>query len=173
MGIIYDMLKESEEVKNNLPSNLSTEEIEKSYKDTITHINNVIKNSNRFVEILEKQISEHDKSKLKSPEIEIFAEYGPKLSQVEYGSDQYKEYLKEMKKGLDHHYANNMHHPEHYENGINDMTLFDIIEMLMDWKASCERTKDGNLQISLEINKKRFNIDDQLYKILVNTLKEM
>ena len=60
--------------------------------------------------------------------------YGPKLSKVEYGSEQHKEYLKEMKKGLVHHYEINSHHPEHYKNGIEDMTLFDIIEMLMDWK---------------------------------------
>jgi hypothetical protein len=53
------------------------------------------------------------------------------------------------------------------------MDLFDVMEMLMDWKASTTRNKDGDILKSLQINKSRFNISDQLYSILYNTIKNM
>jgi hypothetical protein len=81
--------------------------------------------------------------------------------------------LKDLKPTLDHHYSNNSHHPEHYKNGIDDMDLLDVIEMLMDWKASTERHDDGNIHSSLEINKNRFHISEQLYNILNNTIKNL
>ena len=78
-----------------------------------------------------------------------------------------------MKVALDHHYATYRHHPEHFREGINDMNLIDIVEMIADWKAASERQHDGNLLVSIEKNAKRFNIDDQLKKILVNTAKTL
>ncbi len=55
----------------------------------------------------------HDRSKTESPEVECFDEYTPKLKGATYGSDEYKQWLAEMKPALDHHYAANRHHPEH------------------------------------------------------------
>src|SRR5690554_4298387 len=94
----------------------------------------------------------HDASKLCSPEKELFDEYTPKLAGCNYGSDEYKGFLKGLKVALDHHYANNSHHPEHYENGINGFDLFDLIEMFFDWKAASERHDDGCIFKSIEIN---------------------
>lgn len=60
------------------------------------------------------------------------------------------------------------------ELGINGMSLFDIIEMVCaDWPAAVKRHADGNLLRSLEINRKRFNISDQLVAIIRNTYREM
>jgi hypothetical protein len=116
----------------------------------------------------------HDKSKLDEPEKSGFDSTIPKLKNLTYGSPEYQECLKEMQPFLDHHYEHNSHHPEHYENGIDDMSLFDILEMLMDWKAATERMKDGgDIHKSIEINQKRFNISPQLTKILINTANEM
>jgi hypothetical protein len=54
------------------------------------------------------------------------------------------------------------------------MSLFDVIEMLMDWKAATERMKGGgDIWLSLEINATRFNLSPQLVAILANTLREM
>lgn len=53
--------------------------------------------------------------------------------------------------------------------GINGMNLFDLIEMFLDWKAAGERDSGGNIYKSIELNKDRFKISDQLAKILVNT----
>ena len=77
-----------------------------------------------------------------------------------------------MGEALKHHYAANSHHPEHYENGIDGMTLIDVLEMLCDWKAATERHADGDIMRSLEVNRERFGISDQLANILANTVRE-
>ncbi len=114
----------------------------------------------------------HDDSKLESPEVEIFAEYTPKLASTTYGSDEYKGYLKEMQVALNHHYASNQHHPEFYSEGINGMTLVDLIEMICDWVAATMRHDDGDIYKSLEINQKRFGYSDELKQIFKNTVDE-
>jgi Family of unknown function (DUF5662) len=111
----------------------------------------------------------HDRSKTEAPEVEVFDEFTPKLKASTYGSTEYKGYLEAMGEGLQHHYANNRHHPEHFENGVNDMTLVDLIEMLADWKAASERHDDGDLARSLDIQRERFGLSDQLVGILRNT----
>lgn len=113
----------------------------------------------------------HDAIKLESPEVELFAEHTKCLADTAYNSKEYKAHLAALKPALDHHYANSRHHPEHFANGINDMNLIDIVEMLCDWKASSERQKDGNLLKSIEQNANRFNYDDQLKQIFINTAK--
>ena len=60
------------------------------------------------------------------------------------------------------------------ESEVNGMSLFDVLEMLMDWKAATERMKDGgDIHRSLEINTERFKISPQLASILANTIREM
>jgi len=110
----------------------------------------------------------HDQSKLQSPEVEVFEEFTPKLRDLTYGSDEYKQALAAMKPALDHHYAHNTHHPEHFED-VSKMNLLDIIEMLCDWKAATLRHDDGDIFKSIEINQKRFGFDDQMTSILKNT----
>jgi hypothetical protein len=149
---------------------LTADEV-KTIRATNEHIDTVRENLSKYAADIVVRGQKHDESKNHSPELEIFTEYTPKLKDTVYGSDEYKGFLKEMKVALDHHYANNSHHPEHYENGIDGMTLIDIIEMLADWQASTKRTKDGDIMKSLEIQKERFGISDQLYNILVNTVK--
>jgi Family of unknown function (DUF5662) len=116
----------------------------------------------------------HDRSKLESPEKEAFDTLPAKLKDFKYGSDEYKAALKELGPALDHHYAQNTHHPEHFKDGVNGMSLFDVIEMVMDWKAGSERMKDGgNIARSIEINTERFGINPQLAAIMRNTVAEM
>jgi hypothetical protein len=98
-----------------------------------------------------------------------FDEFTPKLKTSTYGSDEYKAFLADMGDGLKHHYEANRHHPEHFSNGADDMTLADLIEMLADWKAATERHDDGDLAKSLEIQRERFGLSDQLAAILRNT----
>lgn len=112
----------------------------------------------------------HDHSKTRDPELEIFNQFTPLLKRLKYGSEEYRQALKDMGSALTHHYAANRHHPEHFGTaGIDGMTLVDLIEMLADWKAATERMTDGSLKESLVIQKQRFGISDQLYQILVNT----
>jgi hypothetical protein len=115
----------------------------------------------------------HDGSKLEEPEKSMYDKFTPKLRAMTYGSDEYKDCLKQMGPALKHHYEANSHHPEHYANGVNGMSLLDVMEMLADWKAAGMRHADGSIVQSLEINRKRFDISDQLYEILQNTVKEL
>lgn len=140
-----------------------------STKDTRDHIAKVVGNGVRFCLKLQRQIQKHDASKLKSPEKEGFDIYTPKLAQMTYGSDEYKQCLKDLSKYLEHHYANNSHHPEHFENGIAGMNLYDLVEMYCDWQAAVKRHADGDIRKSIEINKKRFGMSEQLASIFLNT----
>lgn len=144
----------------------STAETLKHIKKVQTYLNNAA------IELLQRA-NKHDDSKLESPEKELFDKYTTVLAKLEYGSDEYKESLKKLKPALDHHYANNSHHPEYYKNGIDDMDLFDILEMAVDWLAATERTSSGDIYKSIEINKERFKMSDQLSKIFVNTIKKI
>lgn len=169
-------------------------------RDTLEHITHVQNFVNYSAEKLIQRGLVHDQSKLQSPELEIFTEYTPKLKTSTYGSDEYKEFLKGMKVGLDHHYANNSHHPEHYrkyvcntcfsvyvdevgaceeclstsftsELDISQMDLFDLIEMICDWKAAVMRHDNGDINRSLEINRDRFGMTPQLYNIIKKTIE--
>lgn len=139
--------------------------------ETQKHIESVRKYIRFITDRLTTRGVEHDRLKLESPEVDIFAEYTPKLAETTYGGEEYNKYLEEMDIALQHHYANYRHHPEHFENGINDMTLIDVVEMLCDWKAATLRHNDGNLLKSIETNAQRFGYDDQLKQIFINTAK--
>jgi len=115
----------------------------------------------------------HDDSKLEDPEKEHFDKYTPLLKTLTYGSDDYKDSLKKLQVALDHHYKNNSHHPEFYKDGIDGMSLLDIVELFVDWKAATERHENGNMEESIKLNKERFKISDQLCNIFKNTVKEL
>lgn len=141
--------------------------------DTFRHIERVRNLLNLCVKEILDRAEKHDQSKLQSPEVELFTEYTPRLASSTFGSEEYNNCKKEMKVALDHHYANNRHHPEHFKNGIDDMSLFDLLEMLVDWKAASERHNDGNIRKSIEINGNRFNMSPQLITIFENTVKDL
>ena len=44
-----------------------------------------------------------------------------------------------------------------------------LVEMWLDWLAACKRNKGGNIRQSLDVNKDRFGLSEQLYHILLNT----
>ena len=144
-----------------------------SKQDTIMHRLIVNKYISSVMLSLSKKSMNHDNSKLYEPEKSIYDKVTPNLQKLTYGSNEYYEQLKEMKPALDHHYEHNSHHPEHYENGIKDMDLIDIVEMLADWMAATERHDNGDIMKSIEINQKRFNYSDELKQILINTVKRV
>ena len=141
--------------------------------DTLQHIATVRNMVDEVVNELLIRAQMHDASKLISPEKETFDEFTPKLKGSTYGSDEYKEFLARMKPALDHHYANNRHHPEHFEDGVEGMDLVDLIEMVCDWKAATLRHDNGDIHVSLGINATRFGIAQALVTIINNTIKNM
>lgn len=156
---------------------ISYYETEKKMYDSTNDTKEHIRNVHFFIDQIRKNLFNrrecHDFSKLQSPEKEMFDRFTPLLRDLQYGSPEYKQALVDMGPALDHHYEHNSHHPEHWENGIEDMSLLDLIEMLADWKAAGMRHKTGSLMDSLERNKVRFDISDPVYKILVNTAEEL
>lgn len=142
-----------------------------SVLDTHNHANKV----QYYIDILITELNRikriHDKSKMSFPEVVYFAKYGPMLKDLTYGSDEYKKCLNDMKPGVEHHYQNNPHHPEYYKNGIQGMDLVNVVEMICDWYAASQRHNNGNIFTSIEKNKERFAMSDELTSILKNTIK--
>jgi hypothetical protein len=144
-----------------------------STAETIAHIDRVRQLLTQVAGNIGKRALLHDQSKLQSPEKEAFDNASSALKNLTYDSPEYRAALLELRPALDHHYAHNSHHPEHYSVGIYGMSLLDLVEMLADWYAAGERHADGSMAASLEKNRARFNIDPNLMAILENTAREM
>lgn len=144
-----------------------------SKQDVVNHQNRVDDLIGKIIAELNFRAMNHDASKLKSPEKEIFDEHTSVLALLVYGSEEYQKCLEQLSPALKHHYSSNPHHPEYHQKGINGMTLIDIVEMFCDWKAATERHNTGNFQKSIEYNKGRFQMSDQLAEIFENTRKAM
>jgi hypothetical protein len=125
---------------------------------------------------------------MESPEVEIFDRETPNLKALTYGSDEYKAALGRLGEGLKHHYQHNSHHPEFFSynlegelvkdevadgTAITYMSLFDLLEMVVDWKAATERHNDGDIYKSITHNQTRFGMDEQLTSVIRNTVGEL
>lgn len=124
---------------------------------------------------LRKRAEAHDRSKLEDPEATGFRRMhnDRKLQTLTYGSEAYMAQLATHDETVQHHYQGNDHHPEHFENGIQDMSLLSMLEMLCDWQASTARMKDGDLRRSIEINAERFGYGEEITALLLNTAIEL
>lgn len=141
-----------------------------SATDTLKHILKVREYIDQVIRVLLLRGCLHDRSKLTEPEKKFFDEFTPRLSCIQYGSDEYFAVLKRMSPAISHHHKHNSHHPEYHGGNITNMNLLDIVEMLCDWKASTKRNKDGNIRKSLEHASQRWNVSKDISKILKNTI---
>lgn len=163
-------------------SNVSSEpDAYDSRPETQAHIDRVRDFIAGALNNLAERASAHDASKLVEPELSAFDVATPKLAKMEYGSEEYKQSLRDLGPALQHHFRENDHHPEHFENGVRGMSLMALIEMLCDWRAASERVKQrtddpekvATFESGLAFNKERFDISDDLYEILLNTAREL
>lgn len=143
--------------------------------DTVKSIKEHIKRVQEKIGILVKELQErlknHDRSKL-GEELYLWKKIDLE-ERYPYGTKEYFEKMSRNKEVFQTHYSNNRHHPEHFENGIEDMNLIDIIEMLCDWLSY----KDGNLsyheaQEIIYKQAKRFGFGDEIINIMINTAWE-
>lgn len=141
--------------------------------DTVSHIRRVQTVIGEFCMRLTLRGILHDESKLKDPEKTYIDAFAVRLRDAVYQSEEYKAALSEIQPALAHHYACNTHHPEHFDDGVAGMSLLDLVEMFSDWLSSAERQRDGDIRRSIEINRRRFNLDDQLVRIFQNTVDEL
>ena len=149
----------------------TVEQLLQHEQDTRQHIEQVSVYLQGCINDLQTRQHLHDQSKLQPPEAPAFAALNGELEDTEYGSDEYEALLEKLRGGpLEHHYENNDHHPEHFEDGIGDMNLLQITEMLCDWAAAVQRHDDDrDLHDSIEQNQSRFGYSDDLKAVLHNT----
>ncbi len=140
---------------------------------TYEHIDKIREMLRLFANELLARGETHDRSKLAPAESRVFGEYTPKLKGTTYGSPEYQSFLVAMKPALAHHYANNRHHPEHHDRGINGMNLLDVLEMWIDWYCSSMRHADGSMAKSIDHNVTRFGMSPQLEDVFRNTLRDL
>ena len=146
----------------------------KANEVTIKHIDRVNYLLCMAAKELERRGCVHDRSKLlpiESDPLQEMQDLIDKEGQAPFGSDEYRRRTALLKPMLEHHYANNSHHPEHYENGISGMCLFDLMEMFFDWKAASERGGDDAMGITYCVQK--YGIPPMLESILNNTADRM
>ena len=137
---------------------------------TIAHITRVGELLGDVRLLLANRAIRHDQSKFEPIEagpLQEMQEMIERDGHAPYGSEEYKRRTAILAPMLQHHYARNPHHPEHFQNGIAGMSLIDVVEMLCDWKAASERGQESAINLSYSIQK--YQIDPMLASILVNT----
>lgn len=157
----------------------SQEYTEEDYiRDTEKHVRLVQTFLSTLIQELEQRAEQHDASKFEEPEKSIFIKHTPALKGISFGSPEYKEHLAKVRVALDHHYANNKHHPEwaNYNpvttsniSKISHMNLVDLMEMFADWMASSIRY-EGDIYESIRVSQERFGFSDELKQIFENTV---
>lgn len=170
----YDLV-ESEMERNGVLDRLRFAVDGGSIPETLKHIRRVQELLAQVANNLMLRAINHDKSKLEDPEKSGFDRHTAKLRSLTYGSEEYQAQLKDptLYPIIEHHWANNDHHPQFHESGISGMSLIQLLELACDWKAAGERHENGRFIQSIEVNRERFGMDDQLVNIFLNTAKEM
>jgi hypothetical protein len=139
--------------------------------ETGNHILDVKKILQFVIYLVSVRAADHDRTKMNHPEVEVFSELSEQLNDLTYGSAAYhQQRLDGLAPALKYHYAANRHHPEYFKDGINDMNLIDIVEMLADWMASARRHADGDILKSIAHNRNRFGMGAQLTQLLLNSV---
>jgi hypothetical protein len=148
------------------------EEKYSSIPDTMAHKRNIENVLGVLIEELKIRMDTHDNSKLVEPELSCYDKYIPMLQKTKYGTSEYFKVKKAMEEeGLKHHFAENRHHPEHWNNDISRMTLVDLVEMFADHYAASLKSDTGFIS-GETTNAERYKYPDTLLKIFLNTYKE-
>jgi hypothetical protein len=114
----------------------------------------------------------HDKDKLFTGIKEVWDRFTPRKKLV-YGSREYYEHLAGMDPARQEHYRLADHHPEHFPNGVNGMTLVGLCVYFADNVDTCRQHGDGNIANSFRINERRHKYGKVLEDIFINTAREL
>ena len=126
----------------------------------------------RFAAVITWRGLIHDLSKYRSDEFMPMASTFYKFKKAKYGSKEYTECVEQIRPAVDRHYSRNSHHTAYHKRGVNDMNLYDLVEMYCDWNAACKRNPDGSVQQSIRMNQNKYSLTNQLTDILKNTAKD-
>lgn len=134
-----------------------------------SHINRVRQKIYVLINGLNERAINHDKSKLEEPEFSLWKKMDQE-PRYPYGSPEYKDKVKRYSKLFDMHYEKNPHHPEHFQNGISDMTIIDLAEMMCDWISYKDNIRVTEAIEIVEKQSARFGYSDEIKNLLINTL---
>lgn len=137
----------------------------KTVKRIHTHIKCVRNAIKVITDNLNYRADSHDDSKFEADELEYYSAYEKLPEGLKFGSEEYKQALKELNVGVgtpgfNMHSSRNDHHPEYYED-VSDMGFLPIIEMVCDWNGAMRAY--GNKQDwmeSVDYNISRFDFND-------------
>lgn len=140
-------------------------------KETKEHKDLVKINCDLIADAIKERGIHHDDSKLQDPELSFRVKFEFPYPGAPFGSKEYDENIKALEPGLKTHYKENLHHPEHFENGIRGMTLIDIVEMLCDWVAASNRKSGSPMEESVEFLADKYSFSEDLKDIFLNTIQ--
>lgn len=140
-------------------------------KYILEHIDRVRKKLNKLIKELTKRANDHDASKLREPELTYWRQMDQE-KRYDYGTPEYERKIKKYEFLMEMHYKANRHHPEHFHNGISDMTLVDLTEMLCDWLSYKEKMRVSEAIKLIEDQSKRFHYSEEIKNMLINTCLE-
>lgn len=139
-----------------------------TFLEIIRHITRVRSYLEVIAYELLRRATRHDLSKYENDEFGGFVEL--KAQKLEFTSEEYRKSL--LSGPIKLHFARNSHHPEYHQNGIDDMELFDIIEMVVDWKAANESYRDVPFDEMIQSQIKRFDMSSE-QKYLMDKIVEI
>jgi hypothetical protein len=98
------------------------------FEKSLAHIGMVRFYMTQSIQNLQHRLLHHDDSKLVEPERSAYEGLDEAIAGIPFGSEEYRQAVRNhLGPALQHHYAHNSHN---YSNGVNFMSLFDMIEML-------------------------------------------
>ena len=143
----------------------------KGYFLVAAHIRGVQTWMRHVIMLWTNRMVTHDQSKYSSPELPLIHQKA-RLDSIPLNTPDYYDALSQIKSAVQAHYECNTHHPEHYANGVLDMSLLDLMEMICDWRVAAEMN-GTDLTVSFEKCVERFCISQELRTVLMNTYREM
>ena len=114
----------------------------------------------------------HDNSTLGSPELEIYHRHFNEYRMYKFGDPRRDEVMNHMAEAIGHHFQYNDHHPEHFDNGINDMNLIQLMQFtaaIMSWSEQ----EQVDIFELLPIIRDKCGMSDQVYQLIQNTITEI
>ncbi len=117
-----------------------------------------------------KRSKEHDNDKIENKEVyNVYKEYFPKLKKFPFGSKEYNDFERKYFDKAHQIHAQNRHHFYSNRNNLEDVNLFDLIEVIIDISESAKQYGDYNKTMESLKNKQILNYD--LEELIKNTLE--
>ncbi len=121
-------------------------------------------------EELFKRAKEHDNDKLENKEIyQTYKKYFPELKKIPFGTREYFEFEKKNFAKAHQIHAQNRHHFYSRKNTLDDINLFDLIEVVIDISESAKQYGNEDKIMESLKNKQVFNYE--LEELVKNTIK--